>query len=47
MVLLMNGSVLRKGVGANGRRCTEERFDRNNSYQALVDAVIGPTVVKE
>lgn len=44
---LMADTSMREAMGANARRCAEERFDRNNSYQALVDAVIGPTVVKE
>lgn len=44
---LMEDAALRKTMGANARRCGEERFDRKNSYQALVDAITGGTDAKE
>lgn len=36
---LMAEPALRLRMGANARRCAEERFDRQNSYQALVKAI--------
>lgn len=31
---------LRKQMGANARRCAEERFDRKNSYVALLEEIV-------
>ena len=44
---LMEDPALRKAMGANARRCGEERFDRKNSYQALIDAMTGGADAKE
>ena len=33
---LLKDPELRKKMGANARRCAEERFDRKTTYQKLV-----------
>lgn len=38
---LMDDPALRRTMGQNARRCAEERFDRKNSYQALIEAITG------
>lgn len=35
IALLMSDRKLRLDMGANARRCAEEKFDRKTSYQAL------------
>ena len=37
--LLMDDPGLRKKMGNNSRKCAEERFDRSNSYQEIVNVV--------
>lgn len=39
-VLIFN-EHLRKGMGKNARKCAEERFDRKNSYQVIIDTIVG------
>lgn len=39
LACLMNDPALRRTMGQNARRCAEERFDRKNSYQALIEAM--------
>ena len=38
--LLMNDEVRRLNMGKNARKCAEERFDREYSYQEIVDLII-------
>lgn len=38
---LVRDEALRKRMGRNARRCAEERFDRKNSYQALIREITG------
>lgn len=37
--VLMNDSELRSKMGQNARKCAEERFDRKNTYKALVRTI--------
>ena len=37
---LMKDEPLRREMGANARRCAEERFDRAHSYQEIVDLLL-------
>lgn len=37
--ILILDPTLREQMGRNARRCAEERFDRKNSYQALVEVI--------
>ena len=39
--MLADDSELRARMGANARRCAEERFDRKTSYKKLIRAVYG------
>ena len=39
-VLIENGD-LRRRMGENARRCANEKFDRENTYQTLVDVITG------
>lgn len=38
--ILMCDEELRKQMGANARRCAEEKFDRKNSYEALFSEIL-------
>ena len=40
LVLLLKDVRLRQELGTNARRCAEEKFDRKNSYQELVNIVL-------
>ena len=40
---LLADPVMRREMGANARRCAEERFDRKHSYLKLVDAIVSGT----
>lgn len=37
---LITDEALRREMGANARRCAEERFDRERSYRALADMIL-------
>lgn len=37
--ILLNDKALRHEMGQNARKCAEERFDRKNSYQEILDIV--------
>lgn len=39
--LLIQDKELRTKMGANARKCAEEKFDRKNSYNALVSVILG------
>ena len=39
LALLMSDAALCQSMGANARRCAEERFDRKQSYQELVNGI--------
>ena len=39
--ILVDNGELRKSMGANARRCAEERFDRRKSYQKLMIEIEG------
>lgn len=41
LACLMDDPALRRTMGQNAHRCAEERFDRKNSYQALIEAMTG------
>ena len=36
----MHDEKLRVVLGKNARICAEEKFDRNNSYKILIDAIL-------
>ena len=38
--LLIRDDSLRREMGKNARRCAEERFDRKNSYKALIQEIV-------
>lgn len=38
---LIKDQTLRERMGANARRCAEEKFDRKNSYSALLTEILG------
>lgn len=38
--ILIQDERLRKEMGRNARRCAEEKFDRKNSYQALIKEIV-------
>ena len=39
--LLADNAALRKEMGANARKCAEEKFDRAKTYRKLVEVVRG------
>ncbi len=39
LILLMNDSELRISMGKNARRCAEEKFDRENTYQEIYSLI--------
>lgn len=39
MQILVKNKALRQKMGLNARKCAEERFDRKNSYQEILDIV--------
>ena len=39
LAILIGDETLRREMGENARRCAIERFDREHSYQALIDAI--------
>lgn len=41
LLRLLEDPALRAEMGRNARRCAEERFDREHSYQALERAILG------
>lgn len=41
LILLINNEERRKELGRNARKCAEERFDRRNTYQLLVEVIKG------
>lgn len=41
MMILIGDSGLRREMGRNARRCAEEKFDRENSYNKLIDIIQG------
>ena len=40
LLTLLKDETLRKEMGANARRCAEERFDRERTYQELTDLLL-------
>ena len=38
--VLVNDESLRKQMGANARRCAEEKFDRKTTYRLLADQIL-------
>lgn len=40
LTILLQDAPLRKAMGANARRCAEEKFDRQESYRALVSLLL-------
>lgn len=43
--VLIQNEALRKEMGINARRCAEEKFDRKNSYKALLKEILGGGVL--
>ena len=41
---LMDNKDLRERMGANARRCAEEKFDRRNTYEELVKIITGESL---
>lgn len=39
IILLMNDEQLRSRMGANARKCAEEKFDRRISYNEIIDTI--------
>ena len=39
LTMLMNSMELRKEMGRNSRRCAEERFDRQTTYQKILNMI--------
>ena len=39
MKILCDNKELREVMGANARKCAEEKFDRNKTYLELVDTI--------
>lgn len=42
LLILTESAALREKLGKNARRCAEERFDRENTYRLLIEAITGP-----